>query len=84
MKTFRMADVEKIEKMIADGKTVVIEWHTPYERGNKVETVEKVRWDGLVFTTGDCVYTGIGKLIDIRERHRYLYSCPIGITGGKR
>lgn len=68
METFRMADVEKIEKMIADGKTVVIEWHTPYERGNKVETVEKVRWDGLVFTTGcECVYTGIDKLISIRE-----------------
>lgn len=67
MKVFRMADVEKIEKMLADGKTVVVEWHTPYEAGNKVETVEYVRWDGLVFTTGDCVYTGIDKLIDIRE-----------------
>lgn len=29
MKVFRMADVEKIEKMLADGKTVVVEWHTP-------------------------------------------------------
>lgn len=54
--------------MIAEGKTVVIEWHTPYERGNKVEIVERVRWDGLVFTTGcECVYTGIDKLISIRE-----------------
>lgn len=25
MKVFRMADVEKIEKMLADGKTVVVE-----------------------------------------------------------
>ncbi len=67
MKTFRMTDVEKIEKMLVAGKTVVVEWHTPYEVGNKVETVEYVRWDGLVFTSGDCVYTGIDKLIDIRE-----------------
>ena len=29
MKVFRMADVEKIEKMLADGKTVVVEWYTP-------------------------------------------------------
>ena len=26
MKTFRMADVEKIEEMLADGKTVEVEW----------------------------------------------------------
>lgn len=32
-----------------------------------LETVKYVRWDGLVFTTGDCVYTGTDKLIDIRE-----------------
>lgn len=62
-----MVDVEKIEAMLADGKTVEIEWHTPYERGNKVEVVKYVRWDGLVFTTGECVYTGIDKLVDIRE-----------------
>lgn len=53
--------------MIAEGKTVIIEWHTPYEKGSKVETVKFVRWDGLVFTTGDCVYTGLDELIDIRE-----------------
>ena len=67
MKKFRMADVEKIEAMLANGKTVEIEWHTPYERGNKVEVVKYVRWDGLVFTTGECVYTGIDKLVEIRE-----------------
>lgn len=67
MKKFRMVDVEKIEEMIANGKTVEIEWHTPYERGNKVEVVKYVRWDGLVFTTGECVYTGIDKLVEIRE-----------------
>lgn len=67
MKTFRMSDVERIEKMLADGKTVEIEFHTPYEKGNKVEIVKSVRWDGLVFTTGDCVFTGIDKLVDIRE-----------------
>ncbi|WP_270187435.1 hypothetical protein [[Ruminococcus] lactaris] len=67
MKVFRMADVEKIEQMLAEGKTVVVEWHTPYENGNKIETVKYVRWDGLVFTTGDCVFTGIDKLVDIRE-----------------
>ena len=67
MKTFRMRDVERIEEMLAAGKTVEIEWHAPYEKGNKIETVESVRWDGLVFTTGDCVYTGIDKLVEIRE-----------------
>lgn len=67
MKKFRMVDVEKIEEMLAKGKTVEIEWHTPYERGNKVEIVKSVRWDGLVFTTGECVYTGIDNLVEIRE-----------------
>lgn len=67
MAVFRMRDVEQIEKMIADGKTVEVEWHTPYEKGNKVEIVKHVRWDGLVFTTGDCIYTGIDKLVEIRE-----------------
>lgn len=66
MRTFKMADVEIIEKMIADGNTVEIEWHTPYEKGNKIEIVKSVRWDGLVFTTGECVYTGIDKLVGIR------------------
>lgn len=67
MKTFRMRDVERIEEMLAAGKTVEIEWHTPYEKGNKIETVKSVRWDGLVFTMGDCIFTGIDRLIDIRE-----------------
>ena len=66
MKRFSMNDVEIIEKMIEDGKTVEIEFHTPYEKGNKVEIVKSVRWDGLVFTTGDCVFTGIDMLVDIR------------------
>lgn len=67
MRTFKMADVEAIEKMLADGKIVEIEWHTPYERGNKIETVKSVRWDGLVFTTGECVFTGIDKVVSIKE-----------------
>jgi hypothetical protein len=67
MKTFRMSDVEKIEKMLNEGHTVEVEWHTPYEKGNKTETVKSVRWDGLVFTTGDCIFTGIDKLVEIRE-----------------
>lgn len=66
MKTFKMADVERIEKELANGNTVEIEWHTPYEKGNKVEKVKYVRWDGLVFTTGDAVYTGLDKLVEIR------------------
>ena len=66
MKRFSMNDVETIEKMIDDGKKVEIEFHTPYEKGNKVEIVKSVRWDGLVFTTGDCVFTGIDMLVDIR------------------
>jgi len=66
MQTFRMKDVEEIERRLANGETVVVEWHTPYEKGNKVETVKSIRWDGLVFTTGDCIYTGIDKLVEIR------------------
>lgn len=64
---FRMADVEKIEKMLEAGKTVEVEWHTPYERHNKIEIVKDVRWDGLVFTTGEAIFTGIDELIEIRE-----------------
>lgn len=67
MKTFRMIDVERIEKMMATGKTVEIEWHTPYEKGNKIGVIKSVRWDGLVFTTSGAVYTGIDKLVEIRE-----------------
>lgn len=68
MRTFRMSDVERIEKLLADNKKVEIEWHTPYEKGNKIETVKSVReTDGLVFTTGDCVFTGLDKLVEIRE-----------------
>ena len=36
-------------------------------RRNDTETVKSVRWDGLVFTTGGCVFTGIDKLVEIRE-----------------
>ena len=67
MTKFNMKHVEEIEKMLANGKTDEVEWHTPYEKGNKIETVKSVRWDGLVFTTGDCIYTGIDKLVEIRE-----------------
>jgi len=66
MTTFKMKDVERIESALAEGKTVEIEFHTPYEKGNKIELVKSVRWDGLVFTTGDCVYTGIDKLVELR------------------
>ena len=67
MTKFNMKHVEEKKKMLANGKTVEVEWHTPYEKGNKIETVKSVRWDGLVFTTGDCIYTGIDKLVEIRE-----------------
>ena len=59
MKMFSFNDVAIIEKMLDEGKKVEIEFHTPYEKGNKVEIVKYVRWDGFVFTTGDCVYAGI-------------------------
>lgn len=67
MTTFKMAHVEEIEKRLANGETVIVEWHTPYEKGNKVEEVKSVRWDGLVFTTGRCIFTGIDKLVEIRS-----------------
>ena len=67
MKTFKMADVEKIEKMLADGKTVELEWKDGVLGNVKVGIVKFVRWDGLVFTTDGRVYTGIDKLIEIRE-----------------
>lgn len=67
MKKFRMEDVEKIEEMLANGKTVEVEWENGATKETKIETVKWVRWDGLVFTTGDCVFTGIDKLIEIRE-----------------
>ena len=64
MKIFRMADVEKIEEMLAAGKTVEVEWKDGATGDVKVKFV---RWDGLVFTTGGCIYTGLDKLIEIRE-----------------
>ncbi len=67
MRTFKMADVEMIERKIEVGKTVEIEWHVPYEKGTNIGIVQSVRWDGLVFTTSGCVYTGIDKLVDIVE-----------------
>lgn len=67
MKIFRMADVEKIEEMLAVGKTVEVEWKDGATGDVNVETVKFVRWDGLVFTTGGCIYTGLDKLIEIRE-----------------
>lgn len=67
MKTFRMADVEKIEEMLATGKTVEVEWEDRATGDVNAETVKFVRWDGLVFTTGGCIYTGLDKLIEIRE-----------------
>lgn len=67
MKIFRMADVEKIEEMLAAGKTVEVEWKDGATGDVNVETVKFVRWDGLVFTTGGCIYTRLDKLIEIRE-----------------
>ena len=64
MKTFRMADVEK---MLADGKTVEVEWKDGATGEMNTEIVKSVRWDGLVFTTGNCIFTGIDKLKEIRE-----------------
>lgn len=43
MKVFRMSDVEKIEQMLEEGKEVVVEWHTPYEKGNEIGIVKYVR-----------------------------------------
>lgn len=67
MKVFKMADVEKIEGMLAGGKTVEVEWKDGATGEMNTETVRSVRWDGLVFTTGRCVYMGIDKLVEIRE-----------------
>ena len=67
MKTFRMADVEKIEEMLADGKTVEVEGKDVATGEKKTETVKCNRWDWLVFTTGSCIFTGIDKLKEIRE-----------------
>lgn len=67
MRTFRMADVEKIEEMLADGKTVEVEWKDGATGEVKVGTVKHVRWDGVVFATAGCVYTGMDKLVEIRE-----------------
>lgn len=67
MKVFKMADVEKIEEMLAAGKSVEVEWKDGATGEMNTETVKYVRWDGLVFTTGSCIYTGIDKLVEIRE-----------------
>ena len=64
---FKMADVEKIEAMLKDGKTVKAEWKDGGTGKLNIETVKSVRWDGLVFTTGGCIYTGLDELIEIRE-----------------
>ena len=45
MKTFRMADVEKIEEMLADGKTVEVEWKDGATGEMNTETVKYVRWE---------------------------------------
>ena len=68
MRTFKMADVEQIEEMLAAGKTVEVEWKDGATGEKKNETVKWVRWDGLVFTTGTgCIFTGIDKLVEIKE-----------------
>lgn len=67
MKKFKMADVEKIEEMLKNGKTVEVEWKDGATREMRSGIVENVRWDGLVFTTNGCVYTGMDELVEIRE-----------------
>ena len=47
MKIFRMADVEKIEEMLAAGKTVEVEWEDGATGEMYTETVTSVRWDGV-------------------------------------
>ena len=44
MKIFRMADVEKIEEMLAAGKTVEVEWKDGATGEMHTETVKSVRW----------------------------------------
>lgn len=53
--------------MLATGKTVEVEWKDGATGEMYTETVNSVRWDGLVFTTGRCIYTGIDELVEIRE-----------------
>ncbi len=63
MKKFQMTDVEQIEQMLAEGKTVSIEWKEYGRSKSNIGIVKWVRWDGLVFTTSDCVYTGLDRLV---------------------
>ena len=67
MRVFKMTDVDTIERMLSEGKIVVVEWRSPDESRRKVERVKYVSRDGLVFTTGDCIYTGVDNLISIEE-----------------
>lgn len=67
MKTFSMADAEKIKAMLRAGKTVEVEWKNGATGDMNIGTVKSVSWDGLVFTTGGCVCTEIDKLVEIRE-----------------
>lgn len=67
MRLFKMADVEKIEEILAAGKTVEVEWKDGATGEMNTEPVKYVRWDGLVFTTGGCIFTGIDRLVEIRE-----------------
>ncbi len=67
MEKIRIADVERIEKMLDEGKAVEVDWEDGATGKLNTETVKSVRWDGLVFTTGRCIYTGIDKLKEIRE-----------------
>lgn len=72
MRTFKMKDVERIEEMLKEGKSVMVTWHTPYEKGEKQEIVTSVRWDGLVFTNGDAIFVGIDKLISTESVEEIL------------
>ena len=59
--------IKNLTEMLADGKTVEVEWKDGATGEMNTETVKYVRWDGLVFTTGSCIFTGIDKLKEIRE-----------------
>lgn len=66
-KIFRMSDVEKIARLLEEGKKVEVTWNNGADGELNTETVRWIRWDGLVFTTGRCIFSGIDKLKEIRE-----------------
>lgn len=47
MRNLTKSDAEFIKRKIAEGKTVIIEWCIPYEKGHLVEQVERVLLNAL-------------------------------------